>query len=80
MSHPEAGERPGEFTVMEVPGMSGGLSQKLKVRRENCQGLSKKVKEVTDKHEENSFNEVVGRDVITPSPIYLVGPDEREFD
>lgn len=39
-------------------------------------GLSKKEKEVTDKHEENNFNEVV----ITPAPIYLVGPDGREFD
>lgn len=43
-------------------------------------GTHQKEKEATDRPEESSFKDVVGREVITPAPIYLVGPDEREFD
>ena len=61
-------------------GESSGLGQKLKVRRWTSQRLNKKEKKVADKSEESRCNGVVGRDVISPAPFYLAGPEEREFD
>ena len=71
---------PRKSSLETVPkGESGGLAQKLRVRRKKCSEMKHKGKGSGEKCEEGSFSEVEGRGIISPASIYLIDPNERIF-